>query len=177
MPEALTNAQMSAEISNVKTSAFRMELQPAYTVGEERYLYDAFRAGRPLPPDQDESLRAWYAKVAKAVAAGKTIQRVRIYDDPPTEYQRWTRWMVRWNLEAGEIIDNLPRARAYEVGLLPDAGPGDWWLLDDTRLITITYDPTHRPVSRTLTTEEESVRKAREWRHLAVRTAREAAKA
>lgn len=171
MYTALTDAQWSAEIGNFKTSAFRMELQPAYSVDSERQPFEAFLAGNPQPPDRD--LRSWYAKVAKAVAAGKTIQRVRIYDDPPTDYQRWTRWMVRWNLEAGEIIDTLPRARAYDVGLLPDAGPGDWWLFDDQRLVTFNYDATGRLTGKTITTKEDLVQKAREWRHLAVRAARE----
>lgn len=173
MPTALTGDQLSAEVRGYSKSAFRMELQSAYAVGYERELFETFLAGNPQPPDKVESLQSWYRKVARDVAAGKTIQRVRIYDDPPTDYQRWTRWMVRWNLEAGEIIDNLSRSRAYEIGLLPDAGPGDWWLFDDARLVTITYDTDHQSIGIELTTEENLVQQARMWRHLAVRAARE----
>lgn len=50
MKTALSDDQFRQELGSYERSAFRLELQRAYAVGNERDLFDAFLAGRPEPP-------------------------------------------------------------------------------------------------------------------------------
>jgi len=175
MRTALTDGQFAQELSSYRKSAFRLELQPVYTVGSERELFETFRAGRPESPVTREGFRAYYRQVREKTDAGIRTERVRLADDPPTEYQRWIRYMDRWNIEAGEIIHYLPRATAQRVGLTGAFDGCDWWLLEDSRLIQLTFDNQGRLTSIDLTTDDTDLRQARAWRDLAIRTAREEA--
>lgn len=172
MSSALSNDQFWAHLAAFTRSAFRLELQPRYVVDYERDLYNAYLAGTARPATDSAALRAWLDRVRHQVSEGKVIERVRVVDEPPTDYQRWMKYMDRWNREAGETILYLTRAHARHVGLLPDAGPGDWWLLDDERLITMDYDAEGRRVRSGLTTGGARLRQARAWRALAVSAAR-----
>lgn len=171
MKTALSPDQFAELFDSFEHSAFRLELQAEYSVTFERDLFDKFLAGNPEPPTQ-EVFRAWYAKVADQVAAGITLERVRLVDEPPTGYQRWTRYMDRWNLEAGEKIHYLARSRAEEVGVTDAFAGRDFWLFDDQRLVTMTFDDEHRCVATELSTTETDLQRARSWRDLAIRTAR-----
>ena len=51
-------------------------------------------------------------------------------------------------------------------------GDDDWWLFDDTRLMTMVFDDEGRRIHSELITEENRVQQARQWQHLAVRSAR-----
>lgn len=150
--------------------AFRLELQDSYAVAEEDELFAAYvRGERPSPADASPELAEWYRRIAEHARQGKRIERVRVQQDPPTEYQQFERWLDRWNLEAGEIMRYLTRERAHEIGLLPEAGDADWWLLDNERLIIIRFDEEGHPIRYELTTDRATVDLARGWRNLAVR--------
>jgi hypothetical protein len=105
---------------------------------------------------------------ASAIAAGRTVGRVRVHQDPPTDYQRWERWLGQWNAAAGESIRYLTRGQAHEIGLLPDAGDEDWWLYDDTRLLVMRFAGSRR-VQNEVITDRAIVRRACKWRDLSVR--------
>ena len=171
MRTALTDDQWTEQFKIYERSAFRLELQPAYDVGLERDLFDKFVAGNPEPPTQ-EGFRAWYAKVAEQAKRGITLTRVRLVDEPPTDYQRWTRYMDRWNREAGERIHYLNRSVAAAVGLTEAFGGRDFWLFDDQRLALMKFDDQHQCVQRELSTNEVDLHQARSWRDLAITTAR-----
>lgn len=158
-------------------SAWRLEQQPAYALGYEQEQFDLFLAGEPQPPTDNPELGAWMIQVKQHTAAGRTIGRVRVVDEPLTDYQRWMRWMDRWNREAGEQIDYLTRRYAAVVKLLPDVGPQDWWLFDDRRLLVMHFDDSGVRVRVELLEDEPEVEKAKAWRVLAVRAARDEAAA
>ena len=99
---------------------------------------------------------------------GKTVSRVRVLDEPPTDYQRWLLWADPWHAAAGEDIRYIPRSRAVRVGL-PLAH--DWWLLDDTRVITMRFTPDGEVDGKMLITDPELVAKYRAWHSIAVRNA------
>lgn len=148
-------------------SAFRLELQPAYLEACEQGALRRYLAGTPDPPTQVPELAAWYGQVAALTRAGCAFRRVRVQEEPPTGYQRWERWIGRWNAEAGEDIRYLTRDQAHEVGLLPAAGDEDWWLLDDARLIVMRFDPAGRRVANLVTTDPAALDQARRWRDVA----------
>ncbi|WP_405149380.1 hypothetical protein OG589_14335 [Sphaerisporangium sp. NBC_01403] len=149
-------------------TAFRLELQPSYLEAEEAGLLAAFLRGDPEPPTTVGGLREWYDRIAQHVKQGKRIERVRVQEEPPTDYQRFERWLDRWNLRAGETMRYMTRQRAHEVGLLPAAGTTDWWLLDSSRLIVMHFDDEGHRIHNELVTDPAVVIQACTWRDLAV---------
>ena len=73
-----------------------------------------------------------------------------------------------WNIRAGEVLRYLPRKEAEEIGLLPAAGPADWWLLDDETLVIMRFDESGNWTGSSLDTGPASVSRARNWRELAI---------
>jgi hypothetical protein len=165
---ALTEAEFNAALAAFKHTAFRLELQPAYREPAEQDTVAKFLAGEPERPTEVASLRAWFDQVAEQTKLGKRVERVRVHDAPPTDYQRWERWIDSWNIAAGEIIRYVIRARAHEIGLLPAAGDRDWWLLDSNRLIVMEFDEVGHRIHNELVTDPAVVVQACAWRDLAV---------
>ncbi len=157
-------------LGGVERTAFRLEQQPAYAMDYEAAHFAAFLAGSRRPPTEVPELAAWYDQISDLTGRGRRFERVRIHQDPPTDYQVWVRWIGRWNEEAGEMLHYVTPQRAVATGLLPDVGPDDWWLLDDAVLVRMRYD---QPGIATLflATDEEEVAEARRWREIALRAA------
>lgn len=163
---ALTATEFGEVIHEFDHTAFRLELQDTYLEAEEAALLAAFLRGAPKPPI--EIYKGWYERVAEHVQAGKRIERVRVQQDPPTDYQRFERWLDRWNIEAGENMRYLTRERAHDIGLLPAVGRDDWWLLDSSKLIVMRFDEQGHRIHNELVTDPTVVVQACKWRDLAV---------
>jgi hypothetical protein len=170
MGTPITEAEFADQLRTFERAALRLELQREYVEPTERDTVSRFLRGEPQPPTEVPELRDWFEQVATLTRAGKTIARVRVHEDPPTDYQRWERWIGDWNTAAGEQITYLTREQAKEIGLLPAAGDVDWWLIDDTRLILMRFAPDGRRISNELETDPQTVAQARAWWDLAVRT-------
>lgn len=168
MGTPITDDEFGAFLRSFDTTAFRLELQPAYSEPTEHATVSRFLAGDPQLPTEVPELNDWFKQVRGLTAAGKTISRVRVHEDPPTDYQRWERWIGKWNTEAGEQITYLTRQQAHDIGLLPGAGDTDWWLLDDAILILMRFAPDGTRTSTELHTDPQMVTRARAWRDLAV---------
>ena len=165
---ALTDAEFADRLRTFAHTAFRLELQPVYLEPEEAETVAKFVGGQPEPPTEVPGLRSWFEQIAELISAGRHIERVRVHEDPPTDYQRWERWIGGWNTTAGETIRYMTRDQAHDIGLLPAAGDIDWWLLDDDRLIMMTFGGGRR-IHNELVTDPKIVAQARAWRDLAVR--------
>jgi hypothetical protein len=168
MGRALNDAEFGEALRTFSHTAFRLELQRAYLEPDEQATVAKFLTGEPEPPTEVPGLTAWYEQVAEQVRQGKRVERVRVHDDPPTDYQRWERWIGAWNMAAGEVIRYMTRERAHEVGLLPAAGELDWWLLDSNRLIVMRFDARGHRITTELITESDAVVRACAWRDLAM---------
>lgn len=168
MGTALNDQEFGEALRVFEHTAFRLELQPAYSEPDEHATVAKFLAGEPEPPTEILGLQAWFDQVAGQVRQGKRIERVRVHDEPPTDYQRWERWIGAWNTSAGEVIRYMTRERAREVGLLPAAGDVDWWLLDSNRLIVMRFDAAGHRLTNELVTDPQRVVRACAWRDLAV---------
>lgn len=163
----------------VRISAWRFEQQRQYDLGYEVVQFRAFLDGHPESPLGNPELGSWMRQVATQKAAGIAVGRVRVVDEPITDYQRWMQWMDRWNREAGETIDYLLRAELDECGptrrprFAPEA---DWWLLDagttDARLVIMHFDEDGVRVKVELSTEPHEISLAEMWRDLTIMTAR-----
>jgi hypothetical protein len=168
MGVTLTDPDFADLLRGFEHTAFRLELQPAYAEPEEAATLARFLADDPEPPTAVPGLRSWFEQVAEQTMQGKRVERVRVHEDPPTDYQRWERWIGRWNTEAGERISYLTRKRAHQIGLLPAVGDRDWWLLDSRQLIIMTFDSEGHRIHDELVTDPAIVVQACAWRDLAV---------
>lgn len=160
--------QFGEVLHDFEHTAFRLELQDSYLEAEEADLFAAFLRGDADPPTTVPELREWYRRVETHVRQGKRIERVRVQQDPPTDYQRFERWLDRWNCEAGETMRYLTRQQAHDVGLLPAAGNTDWWLLDSSRILAMEFDEEGHRTTNKVITAPEAVLQACKWRDLAV---------
>lgn len=174
MATTLTEAEFDQLLGSFDRSAFRLETRDVYALGYERADFERFLTGSPVPPPEVDWWRPWLDQIATFTRQGKTISRVRVVRQPPTDYQRWELWAAPWHAEAGEQISYMPRYWAKRIGLPLDY---DWWLLDEERLIVMRFDDDGESVSDELVTDPEIVAKHLEWRDLAVRNATPAAHA
>jgi len=164
----LDEAGFGAALRDFEHTAFRLELQDWYREPCEDEIVASFLAGEPIPGPGVPELAAWFGQVARQAADGKRIERVRVQQDPPTGYQRFERWLDQWNIPAGETMRYLTVPKAWQIGLLPDAGDADWWLLDSSRLLLMRFDEAGHRISNVLTEDPEVVVRACKWRDLAV---------
>lgn len=172
MRRDLTDGDFAGEfwdqLAGFQRTAWRWENQPFYEIGAELPNVDAFLAGHPADPMQNEYLAPWMRQVAAQTAAGKQIGRVRVIEEPPTEYQRWERWLDRWNTDAGEAIMYLPRSYVRQNLSAQEPFPGtDWWLFDDARVMIMHFDGAGQRVRVELTDDRHDVVRAIEFSRLA----------
>ena len=90
MKRRLTDREWAEALRTFERTASRLELQRVYA--EPAGTVERFLAGDPQPPDEVPEFRAWAAQIRALTDQGKRIERVRVHDDPPTDYQRWERW-------------------------------------------------------------------------------------
>lgn len=164
----LTDAEFGEVIHDFEHTAFRLELQDQYLEPSETELVTSYLRGDPIDPLTSPGFRNWCDRIAEHVRQGKRIERVRVHRNPPTDYQRWERWLDQWNRRAGEVMRYMTPERAREIGLLPAAGDIDWWLLDSSRLIVMRFDSEGHRIENELITDPASVVQACKWRDLAV---------
>jgi hypothetical protein len=161
----LTTAEFLAEVRDFTRSAFRFEAQPGYVMDYERPVFEGWLAGVPVPPPEVDWWAPWLDRVARWTAEGKTIGRVRVLAEPPTDYQRWLLWAAPWHTEAGEQLRYMPAGTARQIGLQLD----DWWLLDDERVIVLRFTSQGETTDRTLVTDPQTVAGYCALRDVAVR--------
>jgi len=135
-------------LAGAQRSLWRFEQQRAYVVNDEAGLFAAFQRGELIEPTQAPGLRAWFGQVREltSLPRGLRIGRVRIIDEPATEYQRWLQYVDRWNRAAGEEIHYLPRRIYKQYGanrrgqLWSPFGDADWWIIDDQLVLIMRRD-------------------------------------
>lgn len=118
-------------------TAFRLEVRRAYGVPEEDEGFQRFLAGRPVDLAWHEP---WLKLMREQTGAGKRVDRVRVIDEPPSDYLRFSLHCTPYNNAAGEDIRYLPRRAAHEAEL-PDY---DYWLFDSRRVAYLRFAPQDR---------------------------------
>lgn len=168
MPRRIRDDESGRLLATFKRTAFHLETRPFYVIASEQPLLSRFLAGSPVPPPEVGWYRQWLDQVDTLTRQGKHVSRVRVLDDPPTDYQRWLLWNGPWHAAAGEDIRYMPRSTAGQAGLPLDH---DWWLLDDKRVIVTRFADDNVIREKTLITEAAAVAAYRAWRDTAVRLA------
>ncbi|KAA9164968.1 hypothetical protein FPZ12_006875 [Amycolatopsis acidicola] len=157
---AVSNETAAALFSDFERSAFRLETLQTYTIPRDQPSYERFLAGEPKPAEYNAS---WETTVRQHVAAGKTMQRVKVVRRPFTDYTRYMfAWALPGNVAAGEdyLILDLTDRRVD----LPDQ---DFWLFDDTTVLLLHYNADGTLRDRDLA-DQADVDQYRRWRDLAL---------
>lgn len=169
---SITNDELADLIGGFERSVFRCERQPTYLVPEEAESVAMFVDGVDHDPLATAYFRDGFAAYAEVTASGRTMERVRVHDNPPTDYQRWLRWLGQWNSDAGEQIAYLDRNAAIKAGLVPADGFGDdFWLFDDRQVVTMRFGADNSLIELVLSDDPETVAAAIAWRGHASRLA------
>lgn len=158
----MTPTNLDALFDGFTDSAFRLEVLPTYAVGgAEAERIAAHREGRPRP---ERSVRTspWLARIACTTARdGRTWMRLRVVDDPLTDYQHYQLESYRESQAAGEQV-RLVRRDA----LPPDADVVDFWLFDmgteHARAVELHYTP-HGAFERFESLDHAQVAKRAIW--------------
>lgn len=146
-------------------SGLHFEAQTYYAA--DLPLYRRWLAGDLTLADveADSGYIDWFANVRRHVAAGHVMRRVRILDDPPSDYQRFEEWLTALNVAAGEEARHLSRSHAERLGVLPALTDG--WILDEAELIRVEWSPAGDLKRVTSTTDPGAVRRALDWFRIA----------
>ncbi|MEW2498219.1 DUF6879 family protein [Streptomyces nodosus] len=108
-------------------TAWRLESRRRYASDEQTETYAQFLAEGRV----DWDMNSWYCEtIRRQRAAGKSVARVRLVDDPPTTGQRYLMINAERNAELGEDIRTLRREDADGLRL----GNEDFWIFD-SRLV------------------------------------------
>lgn len=117
-----------------KRSAVRFECQQTYTMPAEQEDLNRFLAGESKPEGHND---AWMDTVSSNLAAGKTMQRLKVVRRPFTDYTRYLfAWAIPDNVKAGEdyrVVDVTHK----ELDL-----PGqDFWIFDEHTVAILNFNP------------------------------------
>ncbi|MFC1433260.1 DUF6879 family protein [Streptacidiphilus sp. N1-3] len=156
----LDGERWSAYFRDYKRSAWRLEVQPTYTMPAEAESVARFLRGEPKPGAHNA---AWHVTVGQAVAEGKTFGRVRVIREPLTDYIRYqSAWGIPGNIEAGEDIRVLDLTRRTL-----DLPEQDFWMFDESVVVHLNYRPDGTQINRELI-ESPDLSKYLRWRDLAL---------
>jgi hypothetical protein len=160
----VTEEEFAELLRSFARTAFRVEAQLSYALNDEQADFDRFLAGSPTAPPEMAWYRPWVDQVKTWTSEGKTIGRVRVLAEPPTDYQRWLLWGARWFASIGEEIRYMNSGTAHRIGLPLK----DWWLLDDERVIVMHFTAEGEISGKELVTDRESVESYCALRDLAI---------
>jgi hypothetical protein len=140
-------------------SVKRLEMRRRTHIPAEQPEFRAFLTG-DLPEVRESGLPNWWTEMVNAhKVAGHVFRRVRVMDDPLTDYNRFMIWGARRNIDAGEDIRFLAMAAANELGL-PDH---DFWVYDSERMVELRFTDDGRIVGYDLFADLDSVARHEEW--------------
>lgn len=151
----LDGPAFDALFNTFRSTVVRLETLPAYAVsGAEARRLEARREGSARP---ERSVRTdpWLARIAvSTVVDGKSWRRVRVFDDPPTDYQHYQVESYREAQAAGDEVVIASRADVGETGL-------DVWVFDtghpDAHAVVMHYRPDGSVERRVLVTDAARV--------------------
>jgi len=119
---------------------FRLETLPQYLVDSDGEDYRRYVAGLPGPTMSRK--QPWLDTLRVERERGLYQHRVHVWRSPLTDYLRYEcEWGYAYNAEAGEDIRVLDTAELTRPAAVIDE---DFWLIDDTYVVKMHYDPEGR---------------------------------
>lgn len=158
----MTNPAAIDELFRTFTStAWRLETRTSYGLPAEDQPYQDFLLGRQ--PDLGW-FTPWLDLMHEQIQVHrKRVERVRVVDQPPSDYLRWEIYLNKWNAEAGEDIRYLPRHAADSTHL-----PAyDFWIFDDATVAFMVFAPSGEFTGPALVTDQAVTRQHLAYQHSA----------
>ena len=162
----LPDNQLYHELRSFKKTAYHLEQQRHYA--SDLAEFEVWLAGGRDPlPEAWPAFGEWCDLVVDHVAAGRKVERIRVFVEPPTPYQEWEQWAGQWNIAAGEVIRYMSETAAHQIGL-SSLGPDDWWLLDNKKLLIRSWGPGGERGPLRIVTDPDRVKAAARWWAVAI---------
>ncbi|WP_017608644.1 DUF6879 family protein [Nocardiopsis xinjiangensis] len=133
MPEIVSGGDFTDLFRRYRYTAWRLETRTHYGKADEDQPFQEWLSGKD--PDM-EWFRPWLQMMREELGTGKRMERVRLIDDPPSDYLRWELWGTPYNLGVGEDIRYLPRTHPI-VAELPDH---DFWVFDSRTVARLEFE-------------------------------------
>lgn len=133
MAPILSGEDFTGLFRHYRHTAWRLETRSHYGKLNEDQPFQDWLAGKD--PGL-EWFKPWLRMMRAELATGKRMERVRLIDDPPSDYLRWELWGTPYNLGVGEDIRYLPREHPI-VDELPDH---DFWVFDSRTVARLEFD-------------------------------------
>jgi hypothetical protein len=158
---AIPGEEWATLFTGFTRSAFRLETLQTYTAPDEEEALARFRAGE----DPQIDLAWWTDLARKQTAAGRTMSRVRVIIEPPSEYTRFALVAYPVMAAAGDDI----RIISVSPGSWPtDVPRHDFWLFDDRDLWFLNYDQAGVLRSAELLDDPRAITDHLRWRDAAL---------
>ncbi|MFJ9538774.1 DUF6879 family protein [Streptomyces sp. NPDC101225] len=133
VPEIIAPDEFGQLFGTFEHTAWRLETRRGYASDREDPTYAEFIETGSITLDYDDD---WSRNIRTQTLAGKSVGRVRIVDEPPTEGQLFLLADSPRNMAAGEDIRCLLRSQA-EARLL---GNEDFWIFDSRMVARLNFD-------------------------------------
>ncbi|MBK3572571.1 hypothetical protein JHN63_01780 [Streptomyces sp. MBT65] len=133
VPKLIGPEEFGRLFETFEHTAWRLETRRGYASDREDETYAEFMETGAITLDYDDD---WSRNIRRQVLAGKTVGRVRIVDEPPTQGQLFLLADSPRGTAAGEDIRCLPRSEA-ETRLL---GNEDFWIFDSRLVARLNFD-------------------------------------
>ncbi|MGI5129198.1 DUF6879 family protein [Pseudonocardia sp. CA-107938] len=118
----------------MQREAFRLQQHQSYG-GVRGPEWDAWQAGKPIPPITPES-NPFQAKTAAWTAEGKRVYEVVIVEWPLVEYVRYALAIIPMCAWDGSETFMVDRDVHPDLATLTE----DFWMFDDERVAVMNYD-------------------------------------
>lgn len=148
----LTEAEIGAVIDQHFTrTLFRLETLPVYLVDSDGEDYRRYVAGLPGPTMSRKG--PWLEVLRSERERGLYQHRVHVWTPPLTDYLRYeAEWGYAYNAEAGEDIRILDTSEQRKPAAVLDE---DFWLIDDSLVVRMHYDPQGRLLGGSIAPAED----------------------
>lgn len=123
----MTGVDFDALFDQFAHSAFRLEARPTYNVGGQEAVRIAAYRARQARPERSVRTDPWLTRIAVTTAQGKQWRRLRVLDDPLTDYERY-QLLSGTYIEAQSCGDQTVLVDRALAG--PAAEFADFWLFD-----------------------------------------------
>lgn len=132
VPKLIDKAEFARLFRDFEYSAWHLETRRGYASDRDEAFQQFLTTGVVAwEGDMDSD---WHRTVKRQTGAGKSVGRVRVVDNPPTDGQRYLLGYAACNVATGETAGCLWRTDAQRINLLEE----DFWIFD-SRLVVVLH--------------------------------------
>jgi len=156
------NKQFNESWEKTSKSIFRLELLPLYNVPGDWECYQKFIRGEDYI---DDEFKGWFRKLKETNIKGVKTERVRVYSSPVNDYIKYEIDVWKPSNDSSDNIFFLDESKYKEITKLLEINPEDFWLFDDTILITFHYNSKGNFIGEEKIEDQEMVKKCVELKY------------